>query len=881
MARLASLVVDLQVQSAELRKGLDEANRKLDDFGKQAERTGNILAGAFTFDALKDGAAWLVDFVRSGADAADAMGEMASAVGVPVEELSKLAYAAELSGSSAEAVGKALSKTADLMAKSQVRTSEQAAIFKVLGISATDAHGKLRATGDVFADIAQRFAETDDGAAKTALAVKLFGDEGVKLIPMLNNGKAGLAAFGDEAERTGAVVTEKGAAAAGEFNDALTRLEKASQSLALRVAQDLAPSMAALAEELATSATRASGSAGAFDTLTTSLRLLASACVVVGTAFDVVGKAAAGAAAWTAALFDDDAMSSRSGEAAVAAWNDIMASLKAEGRQFRAIWSNDGPGAAMQKDAEKAAPAAKKYSAAIDSAVEAQKKLFEFAKKASEASGNALEAFVNAQLELNRKLQDIERAMQRRRSDLAGEDPTKGFANLDEALEKLERARKAQAKMLAQAAEQERDADREKANAADLSAMGRKKDAVAASGREAASRSSAQESLGKADLLGELGDSAERAIEGFKSKDAAAAALLKQFDDIDRAVALRRAEARPDAPKPTQGFANFNAALDTMATALKEEAARRLDASALEKKGLLAEARQATLAADAQKALAESASAAAESFAKLERARANVPTELGGMLLSGTGPTTSAVMQGAETGSAAGPWGAIIGAGVGLLTQSEAFKNMLEQVESILQKLADSVGKLIEPLMPLLSIFSEMDSVLFLLIDAITPIIEFVARPLFMVFRAFGIATLEIIKFVGEIVNEIAQFFGGEGAGLDLSGIDKALNNLKNSSYDTARAEQKVADKAREMSESLNIPSWWKVELGRFNAADPGAPGSGSSGGGTVVHDNSTTIIHITKEQEDAITADKVIDRIDEKKGRKTLSQYGEEQYIP
>lgn len=36
MARLASLVVDLQVQSAQLRAGLDEANRKIDGFAKKA-----------------------------------------------------------------------------------------------------------------------------------------------------------------------------------------------------------------------------------------------------------------------------------------------------------------------------------------------------------------------------------------------------------------------------------------------------------------------------------------------------------------------------------------------------------------------------------------------------------------------------------------------------------------------------------------------------------------------------------------------------------------------------------------------------------------------------------------------------------------------------
>jgi hypothetical protein len=608
VAKLASLVVDLQLQSAELRKGLDEANRKLDSFAKATERTGNIIAGALSFDALKGGLSTLAEFVKGGADAADAMGELAQSVGVPVEELSKLSYAAAFSGSSTEAVGKALAKTAGLMAKTLEPTSEQAAMFEALGISATDADGKLRATGDVFSDIAQRFAETEDGAGKSALAIRLFGDEGVKLIPLLNNGKEGLAALGDEAERTGVVVTEKGAAAAGQFNDALDKLRKASDALALRVAQDLAPSMAALAEELATSATRANGSAGAFDVLATTLRVLASVGVAVGTSFDVIGKAAAGAAAWTSALFDDDAMASQSGEAALATGAAIMASLEAEARQFRAIWDKTGPGATVEKDAEKAKPAADSYVAAMDRtkkaaehAAEAQKKLAEEAKKAAEASAKALEEYVKGALALERQHGAIDREAEKRRAGIDGASPTDGFSDLDDALSRMAAAQHGAATMRDRASTREKDGDVIGADRAT-----RKADDLDALAERAAAAAAAFEELGKT--------AADKAGAALDSTIAASVALEQQYADIDKVTAQRR--GADDGP-PSTAFANFDAALDAMAASLKDEATLRASAAAMEQAGRLGEARQLLLAADASKALAEHASAAADALARM------------------------------------------------------------------------------------------------------------------------------------------------------------------------------------------------------------------------------------------------------------------------
>lgn len=866
MAKLASLVVDLQLQSAQLRAGLNEANRKLDEFAKQAESTGNILAGALSFDVLKDAGFKLAEFVKSGADAADSMGDLAASVGVPVEALSKLSYAATFSGSSTEAVGKALSKTADLMSKALAPTSEQAALFKALGVSVTDADGRLRATEDVFADVAQRFTETSDGSAKTALAVRLFGDEGTKLIPLLNNGKAGLAAFGAEAERTGNVITEQGAGAAGDFNDALDRLHKAAQGLALRVAQDLAPNLVALAESF----TGGEGSAAALNTAATALsgtlRVLASAGVMIGATFETVGQLLAGVASAAVNAAQGDFRAARDsleaeGKALLTTWKD-------EGTRLKSIWETSGPGATMVKDAEKAKPSADAYVSAIDrtkaaaeKAAEAQKKLAEAAKKAAEEAGKALDEHVKSALALERQQAAIDRAAEKRRNDVSGAEATAGFADVEDAIARMAAAQKAAATMRSRADERSKSGDIIGADSAT-----RKADQLDALAERAGAA---------ADVFRDMAKTAEEKAGQFLEAQAAAAmALERQGEAIDRDVAKRREAASNTGRSPTDGFDGFNAALDATAQALKAEAAMRSEAGLLEKEGKLGEAHQAELAADAQKALAERASEAADAFAALNDAAARVPGELLGMLKP-SGAATSAMLQGAETGAAAGPVGAVVGGLTGLLSQSETFQFALDQLETIFQALADSVGVLIEPILPLLDVFGSIASGFGALLEALSPLVEFIARPLFEMFRGFGLVVLNLVKFVGDLINEIAQLFGGEG--FDMSGVNKALAKLESTTYDSARANEKAAMKTRELTESVgNVPSWWKVNLARFNAANDVSVGV-SGGSTTTVNDNSTTTIVVNRVDNSQLTPEELDSYLEKKKRRRSNTKFDRE----
>ncbi len=79
--------------------------------------------------------------------------------------------------------------------------------FDALGIKTKDAKGNLRDLNDVMLEAADAFAKMPDGAEKAGLAVKLFGRSGTDLIPVLNQGRAGLQGLMDAAVKSGAAMS--------------------------------------------------------------------------------------------------------------------------------------------------------------------------------------------------------------------------------------------------------------------------------------------------------------------------------------------------------------------------------------------------------------------------------------------------------------------------------------------------------------------------------------------------------------------------------------------------------------------------------------------------------------------------------------------------
>ena len=122
-------------------------------------------------------------------DAGDALNDMSQRTGVSVEALAKFKKAAVGNSVDIDVVAKSLGKLSKGMYEvAQTGKGLAADALKTLGISATDASGKLKSADQVTLEIASKFKAMPDGVEKTALAMQLFGKSGADMIPMLNMG---------------------------------------------------------------------------------------------------------------------------------------------------------------------------------------------------------------------------------------------------------------------------------------------------------------------------------------------------------------------------------------------------------------------------------------------------------------------------------------------------------------------------------------------------------------------------------------------------------------------------------------------------------------------------------------------------------------------
>lgn len=248
---LGVLTLDLIARTGGFESGLDKAARVADRKTREMERAAKARAkaieGAFNDLGKKLAAAWgalkLADNVKQTVDLADSLSKLSQKTGVAVSDLSALSYAAKLNDATLEDLGTGLRGLSQKMMDAAKGSQEQAAAFRALGISVTDSSGKLRPVADVLGDMADRFSMMEDGAGKAAIAQKLLGDAGVKLIPMLNGGTAGLAEMRAEAEKLGAVMGDDFARASADFNDNVTRLSTGINSLMIPALNEVLPKL--------------------------------------------------------------------------------------------------------------------------------------------------------------------------------------------------------------------------------------------------------------------------------------------------------------------------------------------------------------------------------------------------------------------------------------------------------------------------------------------------------------------------------------------------------------------------------------------------------------------------------------------------------------
>ena len=221
------------------RSAFDSIRGNLAKLGDESNRVKGLLAGL----GVSLSVAGFAAMIKSAIDAADQLNKLSQKIGISVEALSTLRFAAQLSDVSLETLQKGIKGLSQNIAEANTGIGDGAQVFEALGVSVKNADGSMKSTEAVLLQVADVFANLEDGAVKTALAVKLFGKSGMDMIPFLNQGAAGINQLTAEAERLGLKLTTETARSAEAFNDNLTALKASSSSLGIALARDFLPEL--------------------------------------------------------------------------------------------------------------------------------------------------------------------------------------------------------------------------------------------------------------------------------------------------------------------------------------------------------------------------------------------------------------------------------------------------------------------------------------------------------------------------------------------------------------------------------------------------------------------------------------------------------------
>lgn len=243
--RAGKAFVELFADDTKLVRGLRAAEKRLEAFGASVKAIGTKLLGIGTAAV-----AGLVATTTVFASMGDELAKMSVRTGISVESLSALGYAADQSGADLTVLEGGVRRMQRFLTDASQGSTAATDTLTQLGLSVEQLAGLT--PDKQFELLADRLAQIPDPTTKAALAMEIFGRAGTGLLPLMQDGAAGIEALKEQAKELGLIISTEDAQAAEVFGDTLDDLWKVIKSGVFAIGAALAP----LLQDLATSAIR-------------------------------------------------------------------------------------------------------------------------------------------------------------------------------------------------------------------------------------------------------------------------------------------------------------------------------------------------------------------------------------------------------------------------------------------------------------------------------------------------------------------------------------------------------------------------------------------------------------------------------------------------
>jgi len=378
----------LRAQTEHFSKGIQKAQTVLGSFGAAATSANSLFAGLAATIGAGVAVTKIVSLTKDAMSLADELGELSNKTSVSVQSLSELRYAAKLTDVEFETLGNGIKKLlVNLSNAASTGRGGASDALKQLGLDAKTLANQ--APDRTLEQIADAIANVKSPADRAALAMKLFGKAGLDLLPLLTQGKSGIAALREEARRLGVSLSDVDAEKVNQANDALDRVSFAFEGIGKSLAVGLAPLLEAVAKQFTDAAQNANGFGksiqSSIDVMVEGFAVVLDIVSQIGKVFRYLQAGASELARLTVFAATPTMRMSKDKRKEFRDWmqqwsnqNQVMLNEADKG------WDQAGMGSAfrdwyqgLKRDTEQAAAAAQTHAVAVDEVAEAAAKASE------------------------------------------------------------------------------------------------------------------------------------------------------------------------------------------------------------------------------------------------------------------------------------------------------------------------------------------------------------------------------------------------------------------------------------------------------------------------------------------------------------------------
>lgn len=251
MAKTAAKIsIQLEAQTATLKKGFDEAKAAINNLDRSMSAHVARGMAVYTAAMLKVTAvigglqkAW--SLLAGSMAELDRQQKMAARLGMTADALVALERGAKLSGMEVEQFSNALrDMTKNVSTAALTGTGKASDALHALGVNALTLNNL--ATDKKLSAIANALNRVANPADRAQLAMRIFGEQGFRMINVLEGGSGAIEQFMREADRLGLTLGNK-REQVEEANDAIDDMKTAWRSLIDLVAVEVAPTLTELA----------------------------------------------------------------------------------------------------------------------------------------------------------------------------------------------------------------------------------------------------------------------------------------------------------------------------------------------------------------------------------------------------------------------------------------------------------------------------------------------------------------------------------------------------------------------------------------------------------------------------------------------------------